>query len=55
MFQVAVLEMPQADLIEAATQRDVIAARSKAALAARSRIEASCDEFIRDCTAELRG
>jgi len=55
MFQVAVPEMPQADLVEAATQMDVIEARSKAARAARSRIEASCDEFIRDCTAELRG
>jgi hypothetical protein len=55
LFQVAVPEMPQADLVEAATQRDVLEARSKAARAARSRIEASCDEFIRDCTAELRG
>jgi hypothetical protein len=54
MFQVAVPEMPQADLVEAATQRDVIEARSKAAREARSRIEASCDEFVRESTAVLR-
>jgi len=45
IFQGAVPEMPQADLAEAATQRDVMEARSKATRAARSRTEASCDEF----------
>ena len=36
-------------------QKELAQARERAAREARSRIEASCEEFIRECTAELRG
>jgi hypothetical protein len=55
MFQVAVPDVPRAQLVEAGVQLDLAEARAKAAREARGRIEQSCEEFIRDCTAELRG
>jgi hypothetical protein len=55
MFQVAVPDVPKAELVETGVQLELAEARAKAAREARGRIEQSCEEFIRDCTAELRG
>lgn len=54
LFQVSVPDVPRADLIDAGTQQELIDARAAAAREARERIASSCDEFIRDCTVELR-
>ncbi len=54
-FQIAMPEaLPTANLIELATQREIVEARRQAALAARAEIEQSCREFVADCTATLR-
>jgi hypothetical protein len=55
MFQVAVPDVPKAELVETGVQLEMAEARAIAAREARGRIEQSCEEFIRDCTAELRG
>ena len=55
LFQLAVPDVPKAELVEAGMQKELAQARERAAREARSRIEASCEEFIRECTAELRG
>ena len=53
-FQVAAPAPLQAELVEAGVQAELAEARAKAARKAERRIEQSCEEFIRDCTAELR-
>ncbi len=53
-FQLAVPDVPKAELVEAGTRQELAQARERAAREARGRIEASCETFIRDCTAELR-
>jgi len=53
-FQLAVPDVPKAELVEAGMQQELAQARERAAREARGRIEASCEAFIRDCTAELR-
>lgn len=54
-FQIAMPEaLPTQQLIDFGTQREIIAARREAANTAKAEIEASCREFIADCTASLR-
>ena len=54
LFQVNTPDMPRAELVEAGTRQQLIEAREDAAREARQRIESSCNEFIRECTTELR-
>ena len=54
LFEISTPEMPRAELLDAGSRREIMAAREKAAGEARHRIEQSCDEFIRESTAELR-
>jgi hypothetical protein len=54
LFQVAVPDIPQTDMIERATQEHVIAARESAAVAARQAIQQSCQTFIAESVAALR-
>lgn len=54
LFQVTVPEMPQAELVDAGTAREIAEARRQASLEARHRIESSCDDFIQQCISEMR-
>ena len=54
LFQVTVPEMPQTQLVDAGTAREIAQARQQAAQEARQRIEHSCDEFIQECVQEMR-
>lgn len=54
-FQIAMPEaLPTRQMVELGTQREIIEARRQAAMSAKAEIEASCREFIADCTASLR-
>ena len=53
-FQVMAPDVPQAVLIDADNQRELLHAREEAALKARQEIESSCRAFIGDCVASLR-
>ena len=54
MFQLSVPDVPQADLIEAGTQQELLETRRRAAFEARSAIQSSCQDFIADSVATLR-
>ncbi len=54
LFQVALPDIPQVELIERATQQEVIAARESAVVAARHAIQQSCQDFIADSVTTLR-
>ena len=54
LFQLAVPDVPKADLVEAGAQKELIETRERAAREARRRIAESCEEFVRDCAATLR-
>jgi hypothetical protein len=54
LFQLAVPDVPKTELVEAGAQRELVETRERAAREARRRIEASCEEFVRDCAATLR-
>jgi hypothetical protein len=54
LFQVAVPEVPDAELVDLGTRQELIETRREACLAARTEIENSCREFIGDCAAALR-
>lgn len=54
LFQVAVPDVPQMDLVSIEDQRAIIEARNTAARNARLEIEGSCRSFIADCVATLR-
>ena len=53
-FQIAVPDVPQAQLIDIATQQELIEVRRQAAEEARREIGQSCQEFVTDCVATLR-
>jgi len=53
-FQIAVPDVPQAQLIDIATQQELIEVRRQAAEEARREIGHSCQEFVADCVATLR-
>jgi hypothetical protein len=55
LFQIAVPDVPAAELVDLGTRQELIRARREAAAAARTRIETSCREFVSDCVATLRG
>ena len=54
MFQIALPGRMEADLITLAEQRDVIAARSRAAQEAGQKIRRGVETFVADCVASLR-
>jgi hypothetical protein len=54
LFQIAVPDVPTAQLVELGDQMAVSRARREAALAARREIEHSCEEFVGTCVRELR-
>jgi hypothetical protein len=54
LFQVAVPDVPEMDLIGIEDQRAIIEARNAAARNARLEIEGSCRSFIADCVATMR-
>jgi hypothetical protein len=55
LFQIAMPKaLPTRQLLDLATQQEIIQARKEAAVSARHEIEASCRAFIADCTATLR-
>ena len=53
-FQIAVPDVPQAELVELGAQQELIQARAEAAQVAQQEIHRSCQEFIGDCVATLR-
>ena len=54
LFQVAVPDIPKSELIDRATQLEIITARESAAREARQAIQQSCQSFIADSVATLR-
>lgn len=54
LFSIAVPDVPQTQLVDMGTQRELMAARREAAEQARREIEASCNRFVGDCVTELR-
>ncbi len=54
LFQLAVPDVPKAELVEAGARMELIETRERAAREARRRIEESCEDFVRDCAATLR-
>jgi len=54
MFQIAVPDVPQTELIELGTQQEIMAARQRATESARQEIDRSCRNFIADCVSTLR-
>ena len=54
LFQIRVPERLEQDLVSAASQQEIVAARQRAAQEARQKITAGVETFVGDCVASLR-